>query len=269
MTKNGTNQITVKMEKCRISENSGKIFDNTFKYYPNIEKCMKLIGHYFKEKEIKNKVVLDAGCRLGYNSYAFHINGSSKIIGVDLSKKCIKSAKGRFKENKNMHFYLGDVRNLKQFKDSYFDIVFCIGVIIYLSRDDMKMALKEFVRVTKPGGKILVNFQKEKSFIVRIITRFVNRISIMVFLKFIEIISFILTPLSGFILGRKVERDYLKYNVLLSMRGIHYGIPVFIPNKYLIKTPETELSSGKTTVTFKITVPRNKSKLLHEMSISD
>ena len=116
---------------------SGKVFDNSVSYKHSMSESMKLVGSYFTDKEIKNKIVLDAGCRLGYNSCAFVLKKCRLVIGVDLSKKCIRAASLNFQKCKNMKFYYGD----------------------------MKKALGEFVRVVKSGGTILVTFQKEKNFL--------------------------------------------------------------------------------------------------------
>ena len=219
------------------------------------------MNSYFTSKEVKNKVVLDAGCRLGYNSYAFALKGCRKVKGIDLSEKCISAAKKKFKGRKNMEFLLGDIRNLKVFKDSQFGITFCFGTIIYLDSIGVRRALEEFVRVTKPGGIILISFQKEKNFFVRFITYIANMISLRVYLRLIDVLSFILSPFVKLLLGRKVNKEYLEYDVLLSLRGIHYGVPIKIPSKYRIKTTETESSSGKMTIIYKITVPENKNLL--------
>lgn len=237
---------------------SGKIFDYSVTYEHSMSESMKLVSSYFTNSEIKNKIILDAGCRLGYNSYAFVLKRCRTVKGVDLSEKCIQAAKKKFRKHKNMEFSIGDIKNLHQFKDSQFDIVFCFGTIIYLNRERMKQALEEFVRVTKPGGTILVSFQKEKFFFVRLLTYITNIINIRIFLKLINLLSLLIHPLAKFIIGRKVSLDYLKYDVLLSLRGIHYGVPVNILQKYRIKTTETESSSGRTTIIYKITVPRNK-----------
>lgn len=249
------------MKETRIFD-SGNVFDHSYSYHPEIRKCVSFIGNFFRDDEIKGKKILDAGCRIGHYCYAFNIKGCHKVVGVDLSNKCLESAKSKFKRYSNMKFYFSDIRNLSIFKNSEFDIVFCMGVIIYLGNKGMKEALSEFIRVTKPGGKILVTFQKEKGLLVRILTCVANAVPISIFVKLIDYASKILAPSSKFILGRKVDIGYFKYNVLLSLRGVNYGIPTGALEKFRIKTPETELSSEKTTATYKIIVPRYKGKLL-------
>ena len=122
----------------------------------------------------------------------------------------------------------------------------------------MRRALNQFIRVVKPGGTILISFQKKKNFFVNLLTYIANITNIRIFLALIDLISLLLYPFAFFFLGRKVSRDYLKYDVLLSLRNLHYGVPVNVPKKFRIKTAETEFSSEKTTATYKINVPKNK-----------
>src|SRR3989338_4725348 len=144
---------------------------------------MSLIGHYFSDDEIKGKTILDAGCGTGHYSYVFNIKGCRKVVGVDLSYRCLESAKSRFKDYDNIEFHFSDIRDLSIFVDSEFDIAFCEGVIIYLNDEGMKDALSEFIRVTKPDGKILVTFQKEKGLLVRTLTYMANAIPINMFVR--------------------------------------------------------------------------------------
>jgi len=245
---------------------SGKVFDNSVKYEHSKLESIELVNSCFTNTEIKNKIVLDAGCRLGYNAYAFILKQCRLVKGIDLSEKCIEAAKKKFIKYENMQFFIGDIRNVNQLKNSQFDIVFCFGVIIYLNYREMKKALEEFIRVTKPGGIILVTFQTEKKILVRLVTYIANSINLNVYIKLIDILSF-LYPFTKFIVGRKVSREYLKYDIFLSLRNLHYGTPVKIPKKYKTKVPESQLYSKKTTVMYKINVPTNKKKLLHELSL--
>lgn len=238
--------------------NSGNVFDNTINYEHSISEAKKLIDYHFTDDEVKNKRVLDAGCRLGYNSKVFAIKESNSVIGVDLSKKCIKAAKNKFNNFKNMEFFVGDIRNLNQFKTSSFDIVFCFGTIVYLDDKGMEKAFKEFIRIVKPHGTILISFQKDKNLIVKFFTLLANLVNLRIYLKLIDALSLLLIPFSRILLGRGVSRDFLKYDILLSLRNLHYGVNIDIPSKYKVATAETEFSSAKTTVVYKIKIPNNK-----------
>jgi len=50
------------------------------------------------------------------------------------------------------HFVQGTIENLP-FSDSVFDVVYCFSVLQYINEE---MAMREFCRVLKPGGKLLL-----------------------------------------------------------------------------------------------------------------
>ena len=96
---------------------------------------------------------------------------------------------------------------------------------------------------------------------MKLVTYIANIINIRIFLNLIKFLTILIHPFTKIILGRKVSKDYLKYNVLLSLRNLHYGVPFKIPKKYKIKTAETESSSGKMTIAYKIIVSKNKKSI--------
>ena len=63
------------------------------------------------------------------------------------------------KKGSNVKAYQGDARKLKRFDDNSFDIALLFGPMYHLYNDDDKIqALSEAVRVTRPGGYILVQY---------------------------------------------------------------------------------------------------------------
>ncbi len=226
-----------------LEKNSGEVFDNTKDYSQNPREIRKMLNYYFLDKEVKNKFVLDAGCRVGDYSKILSEKGAKKVIGIDLSKECIKSARQRYKNNKKIAFYEGNITHLEDFKDSIFDIIICIGTIFYLSPDEMKKALKEFIRVAKPGGIILIMFQKKKGTAILMARFFANILPLKVYLFLIENFSFFLKPIVKNLVGREISADYLKYDVLLSLRGIYFGTPLNINKKFRVKTDRSNANN--------------------------
>jgi ubiquinone/menaquinone biosynthesis C-methylase UbiE len=81
-----------------------------------------------------------------------------ETTGMDISGEMIEACKRRFVGLPNIspavHLKVGDVDHLP-FPDASFDLVLCIGVLGYLIDDER--AVRELVRVTKPGGSVVVN----------------------------------------------------------------------------------------------------------------
>jgi ubiquinone/menaquinone biosynthesis C-methylase UbiE len=75
------------------------------------------------------------------------------IVGVDISMGMLKKCKKRFSKRLNLSLVNCCAEDLP-FKDNEFDIVFHIGGINFFN--DKKIAIKEMIRVAKPGTKILI-----------------------------------------------------------------------------------------------------------------
>ena len=100
----------------------------------------------------KSDIILDAGC--GDGSWDFRIaKKCKKIIGVDISKNAF--LKSKKKALKNMSFQKMNIESLK-FPNKSFDKIYCVEAIEHLLH--YEKALKEFNRVLKPRGKLIVSY---------------------------------------------------------------------------------------------------------------
>ena len=103
----------------------------------------------FLESVNTKSLVGDIGCGNGKNM----LYRKDELIyeGCDFSTELVKIAC-----NKGLNVIEGDILNIP-FKKDYFSDVICIAVIHHLSREsDRITAINELVRVTKPGGNILI-----------------------------------------------------------------------------------------------------------------
>lgn len=100
----------------------------------------------FLSKGEKAKI-LDAGCGPGAMLPLLQKYGD--VIGVDISEEALKYAKKRGKVIK------GDIMKL-DFKDNTFDLVVCMDVLYHMWVKDETKALKEFNRVLKKDGILLL-----------------------------------------------------------------------------------------------------------------
>lgn len=94
--------------------------------------------------------ILDAGCGTGISlSWLKQYSQPKEVVGIDVSQHALDFSKKRGHNN----LYKGSVMDL-HFKDASFDLIVCNDVIQHLS-DDVQ-ALKEFLRVLRPGGCLMV-----------------------------------------------------------------------------------------------------------------
>ncbi len=124
--------------------------------FANIE-LKRPLGYYeervraidFRQKER----VLDAACGVGQWSLAL-ARSNNEVHGIDLSPERLAIAEALMARNdvKNAFFTQGNLEVLP-FTDQFFDAVFCYGVFMFL---DPTVAMKEFTRVLKPGGKLYI-----------------------------------------------------------------------------------------------------------------
>ena len=97
--------------------------------------------------------ILDAGCGTGLTGLALRQAGfSGPIDGIDLSPVSLRKA-----ERHGVYRALREVvlQSLPlPIPDNAYDAVLCVGVLTYVP--DGEGILREFVRVVRPGGRVLV-----------------------------------------------------------------------------------------------------------------
>ena len=99
--------------------------------------------------------VLDAGCGTGNFSLKMAALGAT-VEGVDLSAPMIGYAKEKAQASSyadQLHFQVGDLYDLP-FADESFDAVLSMAAFEFINED--RRALEEFMRVVKPGGRVLI-----------------------------------------------------------------------------------------------------------------
>lgn len=99
--------------------------------------------------------VLDLGCGDGTTALPEARLGAD-VLGVDIASNLIAAGNRRVKEQglTNCRFQEGDATNLQELKDHTFDLVVSIfGAMFAPKPFDVA---KEMVRVTKPGGRIVM-----------------------------------------------------------------------------------------------------------------
>ena len=110
--------------------------------------------------------VLDAGCANGYSSACYAALGA-QVVGVDYIPEMVENAESRRQALPQevagrLEFRVGDIQSL-DFEDASFDAVVSTRVIINLpSWDEQLGALRDCVRVLRPGGLFLLSEATEQ-----------------------------------------------------------------------------------------------------------
>lgn len=239
----------------------GEVFDYTYddSFAPALTD--RVLEHYFPGDELAGKEVLDAGCRVGDFSSALLRRGARRVVGLDLSGRCVEEARRKYAGVADLDFFQGDVADLSRFADSSFDVVFCAGTMPFLPPEAARRALREFVRVARPGGVILALFLRDRGPLPRLATWIVDRIPVRPYRTVVEAAAGWLRPLGPWVLGREVSESFIKNNVLWSLQGSHYGVPAAIPEAFRVETVQCEYGSPRTTVSYKIPVSEPKERL--------
>ncbi len=114
----------------------------TFKEYYNLD---------------ENSKILDIGCAKGFMLYDFKKSiPGIEVQGIDISSYAIENSKEGVKE----FLQVGDARRLP-FPDNHFDLVISITTLHNLTKEDMKIALKEIMRVTKKDAFITLDAYRD------------------------------------------------------------------------------------------------------------
>jgi ubiquinone/menaquinone biosynthesis C-methylase UbiE len=108
-------------------------------------------------------VVLDAGCGSGRN-ISLLSPLVKEIVGLDFSAQMLRRAVERAQIEKlaNVQFVSGSVTELK-FADHSFDKVVCASVLQYLDDAQCALAIRELIRVCKPGGTLVLHVKNGTS----------------------------------------------------------------------------------------------------------
>lgn len=111
-----------------------------------------------KNYDLKNKKVLDFGSGVGGIAYYLASFENAIVTGVDINSEMIqKSIKNTPSNiNQNINFLKIDGQNLP-FESETFDFIISKGVIVHLDFDMKNRIYKEFYRVLKKGGKIIID----------------------------------------------------------------------------------------------------------------
>jgi 2-polyprenyl-3-methyl-5-hydroxy-6-metoxy-1,4-benzoquinol methylase len=110
----------------------------------------------FLKNRMRNKRILDAGCGEGHLIEKLsHQESSAGYYGIDIVEPAVSSAKQRCPA---AFIQLGDLYATK-YPPAFFDVVICTEVLEHII--DFKLVLKEFKRILKANGLLIITFPNE------------------------------------------------------------------------------------------------------------
>lgn len=150
-------------------ENYSRYQSHFFDKHPPLLLWQDLLAEYgfsllFKPREIfwkkyldklelkKGQKVLDVGCGQGLLLARLRETYGISGKGIDVSSKSIEFAKKNY-SGRDLFYQVLDAKAIS-FKSNVFDFVFSFDSLEHI--DDQQKALSEMIRVTKPGGKLLI-----------------------------------------------------------------------------------------------------------------
>jgi SAM-dependent methyltransferase len=141
----------VKEEQAGIVEGTPERFVPELMHGELVE-AEHLARYWWASTLVEGKVVLDAGCGVGYGSNILARSGARQVIAVDAASAALEAAQADV--HPSVRLLQGDVRRLP-LDDGSCDVVVCFEVIEHL--DDPEVALDEFARVLSPDGVLAVS----------------------------------------------------------------------------------------------------------------
>lgn len=103
---------------------------------------------------LRGKAILEPGSGIGEISIDIAAEGGNVSL-LDISQDALDLSRKFFAErNLKAEYILGDIFKMP-FESGMFDVVWNAGVVEHFKYDDQVLALREFARVTKPGGLVI------------------------------------------------------------------------------------------------------------------
>lgn len=108
-------------------------------------------------------VLLDAGCGSGANILRLH-DRVQRIVAIDFSHEAVERCRRRVGSCGvgNAEILAGSVTEVP-LPDDAVDRVICMSVLHYLDDDEVRAALRQFARVLRPGGQVILHVKNSAS----------------------------------------------------------------------------------------------------------
>jgi ubiquinone/menaquinone biosynthesis C-methylase UbiE len=145
----------------RLYESIGGFYDDTQKVACALRgiRPSQYFSHYLRWLEIKpGDLVLETSVGTGLNFK--YLPRGARLFGLDLSAEMLTNCQANLRRwEMDADLFLGNAEDLP-FANNSFDVVFHVGGINFFN--DRAKAIREMIRVAKPGTRILIADETEK-----------------------------------------------------------------------------------------------------------
>lgn len=107
-----------------------------------------------KKENLMNKMILDAGCGIGRNSYYCLKSGAKEVHLFDVEESTVEIAKENLKDFNNIFIFKDSIYDQESVANCGYDLVISIGVIHHLAYPEM--AISKLFEKVKNGGDLLI-----------------------------------------------------------------------------------------------------------------
>lgn len=143
---------------------SNSIYNTLARFYDALFFCLipghKVVGQFFKDNNIQEVLEVGVGTGLTFEHYPHGV----KLTALDMSEGMLEGARKKMSDRPDMQIDLqvGDALDL-QFEDNSFECTYAPSLLTVVPHP--KQLLKEMIRVTKPGGHIIIisHFEGDKT----------------------------------------------------------------------------------------------------------
>jgi SAM-dependent methyltransferase len=80
-----------------------------------------------------------------------------QLIGIDLSRKCVKACRKRFRKARSLSFHANDGRSLSAVGDGEADFVFSFDSLVHVEQDVIEDYVAELARILSPEGVVFLH----------------------------------------------------------------------------------------------------------------
>ena len=147
-------------------------------YYNNYKEDERFVAPHRKVEFLTTVNYIEKyakkGCKIvelgaGTGTYSIYLAKKGyKVDAVEMSEHNLEILKLNGEKEKNLTIRQGDAVELGMYTDDLFDVTLSLGPMYHIFNEkDMKSAIKEAVRVTKPGGIIIFSYLTNDSVFAR------------------------------------------------------------------------------------------------------